>query len=203
MDPEKETRRKLMESLKNHFICYEEVQLRPALFPKHVIRCDVLAIPLNPVFASMTFAFEAKKPVKPDDTSFWKRAIRQAADYVYATVDYKLGLEEIKGRRIGSSFIYPYILPTGKNEPLIGGYFELASYFRVGRVSRDSKNRLSMWVGNEVWRSDVGFTKPARGVLAGKRQLGSRKVDILSEFDGMGRPTDESAETFLDWDDID
>ena len=205
MDPEKATRRELIEALQPEFTCFEEVHLRPALFPRRVIRCDVLAIPVEFEFSGMTFAFEVKNPNDPADTSFWKRAIRQAADYVYATIDPRPGLERLVGRRVSSAFVYPYLLPTGINEGAVRSYFELASYFRVGRVSREpqGQRRLHMWMGNQIWRTDRGFTPMARGALTGKRQLGSGKIDLLAELDGIGRSETQYVDIDPEWIEVD
>ncbi len=39
---------------------------------------------------------------------------------------------------------------------------------------------------NDVWRSDVGYTGQAEGLIKGKRTVGSQRVDILRELDGIG-----------------
>jgi len=165
----------------------EEVPLRHALFQKHVIRCDVLAIPLDARFSGLTLAFEVKEPQHPEDTSFWKRAIRQASDYVYATVEPQRGFEHLSGRRVSSSFVYPYMLPDGMNHRSIANYFDLATYLRVGRAFHESgrRERLALYLGNRVWRSDQRFASKAEGELLGKRQIGSRQVDLLCELDGI------------------
>jgi len=80
----------------------------------------------------------------------------------------------------------------------IKGAFELGVHSRVGKASWETylggrARRLDLWLGSDVWRSDVGFRPNALGVLKGKRPLGSQQVDVLKEFVGIEAPPLTSA----------
>jgi len=130
--------------------------------------------------------------------------MHQASDYVYATIEAQSGpppLHQFVGRRMAAAFIFPSpaCYPRGghrgaefvreEDEQLIAGALQLALHFRVGHVGWQPTGigpRLVMSFGpNEVWRSDVGFS--GTGLLTGKRNVGSQKIDVFAELDGIGR----------------
>ncbi|MCW2273198.1 hypothetical protein GJ654_03695 [Rhodoblastus acidophilus] len=203
MDVEKGLRAELIAALSIGFDCWEHVPVRHVVFTDHVLVADVVAIPHDQDFSGLTFAFEVKNPTvkKVREPPYWTRAIHQAADYVYATPEAGSGIEQLAGRRISCAFIFPTnvlanpdIRTCGYDEVSdynrIQGAFEVAVHSKVGKArwekaGRVEKGRLDLWLGNDVWRSDVGFRTHAPGILRGKRALGSRQVDILGELDGI------------------
>jgi hypothetical protein len=159
--------------------------------------CDVLARPKAAQFAGLTFAFEVKCPDsgwRPSegvlDVPFWTRAIKQAADYVYAEVIPNPAQSLFAGRRVGCAFVFPTHARRGSREATehvlrAWGAFETACHFRVGRAFIDfvrggRERRLNLHLGTELWATKKGFSRNAEGILRGKRPLGSQQVDILS-----------------------
>lgn len=98
MDPERETRREVMDLLRGAFACYEEVSLGG-------IRCDVLAVPLADDFAHHPFAFECKRPSQDWHYAPWAKTIRQASDYV--------GCQSPCGV-VSAAFVYPAPMALGR-----------------------------------------------------------------------------------------
>jgi len=209
MDVEKNRRAELIEVLSGHFICFEEVDLRHALMTKHCIRADVVAIPNEPKFWGFAIAFEVKEPTsKYRNSADWIQSLRQAADYVYASIEPKNRADNLSshfGRRIAAAFLYPVpsYMPNirevtqadaelvEKDDRFLAGAMQLALHFRVGGASWEQTGigpRFRLIFGpNEVWRSDCGFCHSGPGLLSGKRTLGSRKVDVMAELDGIGQ----------------
>lgn len=62
MDNEKELRSELMAALSAAFTSWEHVPVRHAVFVSKVLVTDVIAVPLDPEYAGLTFAFEVKNP---------------------------------------------------------------------------------------------------------------------------------------------
>lgn len=205
MDPEKARRAELMAMLEKRFMCFQEVTLRHAMLSRYCIRADVVAIPLDQKYFPYAIAFEVKLP-NADQWNFatWSKAMHQASDYVYATIEPQHGspaLAQFVGRRIAGAFIFPSpdCYPRGGrrgaefvregDEQMIAGALQLTLHFRVGHAGWQPTGigpRLVMSFGpNEVWRSDVGFC--GTDLLAGKRRIGSQKIDVFAELDGIGR----------------
>jgi hypothetical protein len=205
MDNEKELRAELMAALATGFLCWEHVPVRHAIFNKHVLVADVVAVPLDPDYAGLTLAFEVKSPLTRTspkrhlDVPYWTRAIHQASDYVYATIEASSGVEHLYSRRISSAFIFPttclrrdYMALDRCNLDYllrIEGAFEASCHAKVGKASwhggsKDTKGNLNLSLGNNVWRSDLGFREHAMGILRGKRPLGSQSIDIVRELPG-------------------
>ena len=204
MDNEKELRSELMAALSAAFTSWEHVPVRHAVFVSKVLVTDVIAVPLDPEYAGLTFAFEVKNPLAWSgpkahlDVPHWTRAIHQAADYVYATLEPRPGFERLHGRRVSIAFVYPTTCVNrgipGNNEAeylnRIWGAFEAGVHSRVGKASWEKvgnreRGRLDLWLGADIWRSDKGFRTNAPGVLRGKRPLGSQQVDVLRELRGI------------------
>jgi hypothetical protein len=156
--------------------------------------------------ARNAIGFEVKLPdAEKWNFATWAKAMQQAADYVYATIEPQKGgppeLRQFVGRRIAAAFIFPSpaCYPRGGrrgaefvrdgDEQLIAGALQLALHFRVGHAGWQQTGigpRLVISFGpNEVWRNDVGFC--GTGLLAGKRTIGSQKIDVFAELDGVGR----------------
>lgn len=195
MDIEQARREELKNILSGHFACHEEVRLRHALFRTCRIRADIVAIPLDPKLAGYALAFEVKEPTSPNwQTKHWIHAMRQASDYLYAEIEPQPGIPGGVGRRIAASFLYPSPPISGIfsldscDEPLAGALL-LALHFRVGHAHYDRKkgDRFVLSFGpNEVWRSDIGFSAVAIGLLTGKRTVGSQRIDVLRSLKGYG-----------------
>lgn len=194
MDVEKERRNELIRALSADFVCFEEVRLQHFTFPRISVRADIVAVPLTPEYRGYAFAFEVKQPSERWQYKDWSKTIRQASDYVYGKILPDPRLSGHVGRRIACSFVYPapeYIRskPT-EEDSIIVGIFHLAIHFRVGRAFTDNSRRTTRFCltmgPNEVWRSDVGYTGQAPGLIKGLRTVGSQRVDVLRELDGMG-----------------
>lgn len=198
MDIEKERRAELIAGLGEHFACYEHVRLRHPIFQRFTLECDVLAVPRDAAWRGLTFAFEVKLPeakmlLQP---KFWTRAIKQASDYVYSEV-VAPSHSGLNGRRVSAAFLFPGPAELVLNAGLLGptrdelrGVFEVANHFRVGRanwvpVGRNPQGRMSIEMGVNIWRSDMGFKQTAQGVLRGRRPFGSQQVDLLAELSGV------------------
>lgn len=195
MDIEKEQRKELIAALGGYFTCYEEVRLQPAIFPRRTLKCDVLAIPTHPQLANAALAFEVKRPEAKAmlDATYWTRAIKQAADYLYATVLPHPSIERLAGRCVTAAVIYPGpaeladgIGQDTESQVLVGA-FEVANHFRVGRASwKSSGNKprgyLSIHMGRPLWRSTTGFKEAAITQLCGKRPFGTQQVDLLADL---------------------
>lgn len=199
MDVEKERRAELMKALRNDFLCFEEVDLRHSLFIKHVIRADIVAIPLDDRFAGYALAFEVKEPkVKRRNYADLIQTLRQAADYVYAKIEPRTSigsLEQFRGRRIAAAFLYPSpsvseYLRDDRGRHIVLGALQLGLHFRVGHAQWETTGlgaRFKLRFGlNEIWRSDVGFCHTGPTLLTGKRSVGSARVNVLTELDGFG-----------------
>jgi len=202
MDVEKKHRAELIRALDSHFVCFEEVKLRHALMTKHCIRADVIAIPTDQKFWGFAIAFEVKEPTsKYRNAADWIQTLRQASDYVYASIEPEKrddNLASYVGRRVAAAFVFPapkYALVGTEHEKpgdarFLAGAMQLGLHFRVGGADWESTGigpRFRLMMGpNEVWRSDCGFCHTGPGLLSGKRTLGSRKVDVMAELDGIG-----------------
>lgn len=198
MDIEKTRRKELLAELYAHFDCYEEVPLRPGLLDRQLIVADVVALPKDDAFSGVLLAFEVKEPRSPWNYARWCRAIRQAADYVFAEADPNTSPASIRGRRVVASFLYPAppFDPTGQRgqssfvkageEMMVSGALHLGLHFRVGRASRTASRFGPVFTlnfsPNVVWQSDRGFVPQARGLLLGSRALGSGRINALAEL---------------------
>lgn len=209
MDVEKKRRAELITALGSDFICFEEVKLRHAFMTKHCIRADVIAIPTQEEFWGFPIAFEVKEPdSKYRNSADWIQALRQTADYVYASIEPQKNSYDLSpyfGRRIAAAFLYPapiYLQGSQQIVPhdiavaehetrYIAGAMQMALHFRVGGGSWERTGigpRFRLLMGpNEIWRSDCGFCHSGPTLLSGRRRLGSRKVDVMAELDGIGR----------------
>lgn len=199
MDIEAALRRELIDALTPDFACFEEVALRPALFPERRVRADVVAVPLDQEFFGHALAFEVKRVGQKNDCTYWSTAIRQAQDYVYAHLDSDHHL--LSGRRISAALVYPapryYVYPPRFNCPddiseklMISGAFLSAMHSRVGRAMKDESSRfkdLHLYMGpNFFWSEKLKFTGQAKAVLKNRRRLGSQHVDVIQELGGLG-----------------
>jgi len=201
MDIERPIRAELIGALLDDFACVEHVPLRHALFTDRIITCDVLAIPRDDRFSGLTIAFEVKcaesawcPSAGVTNVPFWTRAIKQAADYVYAEVVSDFDDTSLHGRRIAASFVYPANIrrnaKSTEHDIRAWGAFEAACHLRVGRayiqdILGGRARCLNLYLGTELWSTGKGFSSHANGVLRGRRPLGSQQVDLLSFFPGI------------------
>jgi hypothetical protein len=206
MDVERERRQELMAALGEGFEFFEEATLRHATFTGRKVRADIVAVPRDNRLSGYAFAFEVKEP-KDGHYAFWSRTVRQAADYVYASVEASGSAGRYAGRRIAGAFVFPAppYDPTGLKgiaspfvrrgeEAMVSGIFHLALHFRVGRAFwQEPKRRFCLSFGpNTVWESDCGFRIQGFGLITGERSLGSRRIDVRTELDGWGPALDKS-----------
>ncbi|RWP46877.1 hypothetical protein [Mesorhizobium sp.] len=204
MDIEKERRADLIAGLGEQFRCFEEVTLTHATFTRRKIRADVIAIPVDDRLADYALAFEVKEPSQAWNYSDWSHAIRQASDYVYGKIDPVAPAAKYAGRRIACAFMFPsppynpHGLPMAPTpfvrpglEQMVSGQFHLALHFRVGRAFWETSKlgrRFALSFGpNPLWDSEHGFLDRGLSLIAGKRTLGSGKIDVKAELDGWGR----------------
>jgi hypothetical protein len=206
MDVEREQRRALIDALGEEFDCFEEVPLRHAIFSKRMVRADLVAVPRDTRLASYAFAFEVKQPDQTWDYSRWSQALRQASDYIYGAITPQGSAAIYAGRRISAAFMYPsppldpegrlpdkglYVRPD--TSVMVTGLFHMALHLRVGRAhwETDSKGKRVFALNfgpNPVWCSKKGFRDQGLHLVAGKRTLGSQRIDIRKELDGWGEP---------------
>ena len=187
---EDEMRSELKLLLRDHFHLFEEVTVEHALFRRRRLRCDLVAIPRDDDFADLTIAFETK-PLRSDcvdSTNYQVDAVRQAQDYVLSRiVDDRVDLEGLRGRRILACHLYP---TPPHEDTYLRGMMALAGTNRVGRVvcGANENNRAtrlsSLWAAGCFWERGK-FTPHARGILAGKRKIGSQKFSILDELSAL------------------
>jgi hypothetical protein len=199
MDIEKDLRVELANGLASSFKCYEEVELRHALFKNVKVRADLIAIPLAPNHGGLAFAFEVKRPTPMWGYGDWCSHIRQAHDYMFARVSDDR-LPEIEGLVVAFCFLFPapqyrphgpesehspYIL--AEDVTLATGAFHLGLHLRVGRCYWDKKPPHRMLVlafgPNDVWNSVEGFVPRGRGLLGANRQIGSRSINVLEHLE--------------------
>jgi hypothetical protein len=196
MDVEKNRRSELVDALRDHFICYEEVSLRHPLLTKYCVRADVVAIPTDRSFWNFPIAFEVKEPNSKDrSAAAWLQAFSQAADYVYGAIEARERADNLShhtGQRIAAAFVYPGYQRNGSDTAddarFISGAMQLGLHFRVGSASWEKTGigpRLRLLLGfNEVWRTDCGFCHSGPSLLNGKRRLGSRRINAIAELGG-------------------
>jgi len=202
MDIEADRRKELIHSLGDEFLCEEEVGLFHPIFRTLKVRADVLAIPTDERFWGCLLAFEVKEP-KDWNYAKWCKAIHQATDYVYATVEDNERLGHFTQRRVAASFVYPsppYAPYDGSGKTcnlirdrdikIVSGAFSLAARFRVGRAIQSNikcgDGMMLSFGPNLIWESGKGFTAAAEKLLTNKRPVGSKNVDVFQELDGIG-----------------
>lgn len=194
MPTEEENRNELERWLAPAFHTYREVCLRHALFTRRTLRVDLLAIPKDENFSDITLAFEVKGHEEWDIPNL-AHALKQASDYVLGvvTADPAVPYEHV-GKRVMATIVWPMWHARGLGENrshrdgILEGMRHMAGYHRVGAayVTDAYKERpLVLTVGNEVWVSSRGWRSDARNILAGKRQLGSQRFNILDELKGI------------------
>lgn len=191
MRNETEVRAYLRQQLDKDFELHEEVCVRHSLFKRRRLRLDLLAIPRDPRLSDIALAFETK-PDREWDIPLWSEALKQASDYVLATVE--PDLKAHAGKRVMAVFVYPSPLEGLADahhyieDPRLSfyaGMLHMAGYSRVGIAKISSAYReipLCLLVPNVVWISSRGWRANARDILVGKRQLGSQRFPILEEL---------------------
>lgn len=187
-------RDRLRQRLEAAFETFEEVPVRHALFRHRRLRADVLAIPRDERFSDIALAFETKGD--PDwDKPRWARALKQASDYVLATVEPEVAAHA--GKRVMATFVFPappWVTgdaldgrgPVDGRAAFLSGMAQMAAFHRVGmaKFSPELQGRpLILSFGpNEVWLSTTGWRSAARDLLVGRRQIGSQRFAILDEL---------------------
>lgn len=170
------------------FVGYREVPVRHALFTKHLLRVDLLGVPRDPAFSDLLVGFEVKRH-KQDKWSeqALAKTVKQASDYCLATVEPdRDDIEFLRGRRVLAAFIWPAPL----NNDAFRRMFQVASYFRVGAARIDYRKRdqrLEMRLGQVIWSTANEWSGVARTTLAGKRQIGSQRFNVLDELQALDR----------------
>lgn len=165
------------------FELFGEVSVRHALFRRRTLRVDLLGIPKAPELSDIALAFEVKGHSEWDIPRLAK-CLKQASDYVLATIEPAVGMELHAGKRVMAVFIYPSPSPADQFHL---GMVHMASYHRVGTVGVGEQYRERPHIlhcGEELWLTSRGWRANARNVLAGKRQIGSQRFSILDELKG-------------------
>lgn len=176
------------------FEVFEEVWVRHALFRHRVLRADIIAIPKDGRFSHCAIGFEVKGYDEWDIPSLAK-SLKQASDYVLATVEPNQAAEVHCGKRVMATFIYPapeaesIFQMTDPKQAFWAGMIQSAGAHRVGaaNVANTYKEKpLVLAVSrSEIWLSSRGWRADALNLLSGKRQIGSQKFDILTELAKM------------------
>jgi len=180
------------------FDTFLEVPVRHALFTRRTLRIDLLAIPKHAPMNDIALGFEIKGCEEWDIPSM-ARCLKQAGDYVLATVEPAAALHEHVGKRIMAVFIYPGPEVASNVRPsddpqvaFLGGMIHMAGHHRVGSVRvatqyREQPNAL--FCPNQVWSQSRGWRSDARNILVGRRQIGSQRFPILDELTAVDQPT--------------
>lgn len=187
MDLEKPVRIELASYLESGFDVYEEVWLRHALFRERRLRCDLLAIPHDPDMADIILAFEVKYIEDKWDSAFFCKAVNQASDYIYATIE--PNLPEHAGKRVLAAFVFPWAgCRNSGGDNLLRGIARMAGYHRVGigvRPGDGWRKNFMLECNADIWCGPNRWFVQARHILAGKRQIGSTKFSILEELEKL------------------
>jgi hypothetical protein len=192
MDIEQKPRQRLVDSLERDFICLEECNVRPAVFPNSVIRADVLAFARREP-QNLLFAFEIKVPTAKWEFKDWIGLIKQASSYSDATIDDKRAPAWTQNQKIQCSFIYPEPTLSPWNEcdsqqnrfyrdydrDPIRGALLLSQHFQVGCVGvSESDGRHYLKLGTDtLWTQRAGF-RPKVDSRPFSRRIGSRNFDL-------------------------
>jgi hypothetical protein len=203
MDVEKENRCNLISALGDEFECYEEVPVEHVIFKHRAVRPDIVAVPRDLRLSRYALAFEVKRPNTTWNYADWSQAIRQASDYVYGRIGPKAPCADLVGRRIAAVFMFPCppVDPEGRLldkgpfvrpdcSVVVTGVFHLALHFRIGRAlwrtTRHGQEFSLCFGPNEVWNSRKGFKNQGINLLTGSRTIGSQRMDVAAELDGIG-----------------
>jgi len=194
MNLEEDKRIELESWLAPAFETWREVKLCHALFRRRKLRIDLLAVPREDPYRQIALGFEVKGHTEWDEP-IWAKALKQASDYVLATVEPdRPGLGPHVGKRIMAVFVWPapswVISPKSADiqGAFLSGMAQMAGYLRVGRatVSKSRRPSLELTFGpNDVWGSASGWRPHAQNMLVGKRQIGSQRFNILEELEAM------------------
>lgn len=185
LDIEHEARIELIAHLGANFVCQEEVNLH---FHGRQLKCDVLARPLATNFEKYIFAFEVKRPDCNWHHKKWARTIKQACDYVGASVLGRVEGIANPGDIVTASFVYPapHIAPSERPfarseiiregfENAIAGMFHLALMFRCGAAGKTKWTNIEVYslsMGpTEIWNDRFGFRPKAHDLLANGRSF--------------------------------
>lgn len=180
----------LSRALSGDFEIYREVTARHCLLPIN-LRIDLLAIPRDETFSAVALGLEVKG--HPD----WlapelAKCLKQASDYVLSVVCASPDLPSHHvGKRVMAVFIYPppprHHYESTATDSFLAGMAQMAAYHRVGTASVDHKGRTVLACPEPVWVQNKGWRATAIHILAGKRQVGSQRfniLDLLSKIQG-------------------
>lgn len=195
-ETELQIRNRLRGLICDDFDVFEEVNLSHSLFRHRLLRADLVAIPRDPKMSDIAIAFETKKDQDWDIPS-WGAALKQASDYVLATIHKdRPQIAPHAGKRVMAVFMFPCASRQNwgacddVREAALSGMSHLAASFRVGvarSVNYGRVERIALMVPNEVWVAGRGWRSDARNILVGKRQIGSQRFPILEELDRIAR----------------
>lgn len=183
---EDEARDDLERLLARCFWTYREVNLRHALFRRRTLRADLIAIPKDQNMEDIAIAFECKRDQDWSDGPLGP-ALKQAADYVLATIEDPIVMPRFKGVPVMGSFLYEAPACNCNEGPSVkaiacSGMMHMAGLLRVGGARPGRKGRLTLSFGATVVWDERGWWANARNVLVGKRQIGSQRFPILDEL---------------------
>lgn len=194
MSPEEQKCVELESWLAPAFETWREVRLRHALFRRCKLRIDLLAVPREEPYRRIALGFEVKGHAKWDEP-IWAKALKQASDYVLATVEPdRPDVRPHVGKRVMAVFVWPapsWVVSSKSTDiqgVFLSGMAQMAGYLRVGRamVSQSRRPSLELTFGpNDVWGSVSGWRPHAHNMLVGKRQIGSQRFNILDELEAM------------------
>lgn len=189
MRDERIAKDELLRLLRGDFEVFEEATVSHALFRHRVIRPDMLAIPVDERMSDIALAFEVKGDTDWDVPRL-SAALKQASDYVLATVVPGGPWDAHAGKRVMATFLYPapskmFSPDLAADEAYRRGMVHMAGYFRVGAAfasDRYGGRPLALECPGEVWVKGRGWRADARNILVGKRQIGSQRFSVLDEL---------------------
>ncbi|NQV22276.1 MAG: hypothetical protein HQ511_12755 [Rhodospirillales bacterium] len=164
------------------------VEIESAAFTGRRLRPDLVAIPRDKSYSDFLIGFEVKAGC-PNKTGDYASHLKQAADYVLGEiVDARLfgeNKERFFARTIQAAFLFPSYDETyfdSRKEKLLRlyGMHQLSAKFKVGRATFvNGALALIMGAGaNPVWIQGRGWRPHARGLVRGKRQIGSQRINL-------------------------
>ncbi len=197
MDVERPVREQLLQTLNWSFLSHEEVELSHPFWPELNLRADIVAVPLDDPLRYLPLAFEVKNPAVGDESKYttWSFAIKQAADYVFASIR-DPRMPDFNGRRIAGAFVFPApnLPPPSPDKvndretyhrTISAGAFHLAQHFGVGRALLSANGELLLMFGPSVVFAANSWSDRVKRVLKSKRRIGSQMIDIHSRLGGL------------------
>ena len=193
MDIEREDRSRWIDILSQDFYCFEEINVRDAIFDQE-LRADIVCVPKKG--CQFAIVIEVKKPTFKWELSDWIDVLRQSASYCFSEVDCP-DCELLHKKRVLGTFVWPSPMSCLRQRPPqfmrdydppeVRGAFLLAQHLGVGGCF-EQNGKFGLELGTEkLWNSHEGF-KPAfqrrleGGFRRGNKQNSRISLDRLREI---------------------